>query len=191
MLIDCGEDWLGRADRLRPTAMRNRSVVLYVGDGAVLARSLVRTRGSALLGHASVAQQLNWCRAGGVASALFTHCGSGIVRSTPGRMEAMVSSFGPAQGVKAGVANDGLVIRPNGRPRSAGKPTIGDDFPHRPSNWISPVRFRTDRLSTRRYRGGFSPGARLKTPARLLLKGVRYGQERCHTAQGGDDFRRT
>jgi hypothetical protein len=201
VVIDCGEDWLGRIDRLRPTAIlvtkrgapcpvyataatwqvmarwplgvrcdlplqrpimvggfvieacpvqhslnapavgfkvstsdgclfyvpdvaaldrpkrALQNVDLYVGDGAVLVRSLVRNRGSVLIGHASVATQLDWCRTGGVAHAIFTHCGSGIVRSAPRRVEAVVRSLGRVRGVDARLAHDGLMIKLQ-KPRS-------------------------------------------------------------------------
>lgn len=87
------------------------NVDVYVGDGAVLKRSLVRNRGPVLIGHASVATQLDWCRAGGVARAIFTHCGSGVVRSVPSRVEAVVQSLGRERGVDASLAHDGLTIR--------------------------------------------------------------------------------
>jgi phosphoribosyl 1,2-cyclic phosphodiesterase len=87
------------------------NVDVYVGDGAVLERSLVRNRGSVLIGHASVATQLDWCRAGGVNRAIFTHCGSGIVSSDGRRIEARVQSLGRARGVDARVAYDGLTMR--------------------------------------------------------------------------------
>jgi phosphoribosyl 1,2-cyclic phosphodiesterase len=87
-----------------------RNVDLYVGDGAVLVRSLVRRRGRVLIGHASVATQLDWCRAGGVPRAIFTHCGSAIVRSAPGRVEEIVESLGRVRGLEAALAYDGLTI---------------------------------------------------------------------------------
>jgi hypothetical protein len=86
-------------------------VDVYVGDGAVLTRSLVRHRGSVLIGHASVTEQLDWCRAYGVSRAFFTHCGSGIVRSDPTRIEAIVRSLGRRRGVTGLLAHDGLTIR--------------------------------------------------------------------------------
>jgi phosphoribosyl 1,2-cyclic phosphodiesterase len=88
-----------------------RNVDLYVGDGARLSRPLVRHRGPVLIGHASVATQLDWCSAGGVARAIFTHCGSGIVRSAPHQGKAIVQSLGRARGVAASLACDGLTVR--------------------------------------------------------------------------------
>ena len=95
-----------------------RDVDLYVGDGAMLIRSLVRSRGPVLIGHASIAMQLDWCKAGGVRRAIFTHCGSGIVRSAPGRAEAIVETLGRARGLEARLAYDGLTVRlPRARPQ--------------------------------------------------------------------------
>lgn len=87
-----------------------RDVDLFVGDGAVLERSLVRRRGRLLIGHASIATQLDWCRAGGVARAIFTHCGSAIVRSAPGHVKGITRSLGRVRGVDAALAYDGLTI---------------------------------------------------------------------------------
>jgi len=88
-----------------------QNVDLYVGDGAVLIRSLTRPRGLVLIGHAAIATQLDWCRSCGVARAIFTHCGSGIVRSTPSRAEAIVKSLGRLRGVGASLAWDGQTVR--------------------------------------------------------------------------------
>jgi phosphoribosyl 1,2-cyclic phosphodiesterase len=86
------------------------NVDLYVGDAAVLKRSLVRRRGSFLIGHASVSTQLDWCRACGITRAIFTHCGSSVVRCEPGRAEAAVHSLGRERGVTGRLAHDGLTI---------------------------------------------------------------------------------
>ena len=85
-----------------------QGVDLYIGDGAVVERSFVRRRGAVLIGHASVATQVAWCGANGVADAIFTHCGSGIVRSSPKHIDAIVRTLGRACDVRARVAHDGL-----------------------------------------------------------------------------------
>jgi phosphoribosyl 1,2-cyclic phosphodiesterase len=85
-------------------------VDLYIGDGAVLNRSLLRSRGPVLIGHASVATQLDWCRAAGLRRAIFTHCGSGVVRSPARRAEAVVRSLGRERGIDARLAHDGLAL---------------------------------------------------------------------------------
>jgi phosphoribosyl 1,2-cyclic phosphodiesterase len=88
-----------------------RDVDLYIGDGAALVRPLVRRRGRMLIGHASVATQLDWCRAGRVPRAIFTHCGSAIVRSAQRPVEEIVESLGRVCGVEAALAYDGLTMR--------------------------------------------------------------------------------
>jgi hypothetical protein len=93
----------------RPTRTLER-VDLYVGDGAVLNRSLLRRRGPVVIGHASVATQLDWCRAAGVTRAVFTHCGSGIVRASHRDVDVAVTSLGRERGVRARVACDGLTM---------------------------------------------------------------------------------
>jgi hypothetical protein len=77
-----------------PTALAAlQDVDLYVGDGATLHRPLIRRRGSVRIGHATVATQLGWCEAAGVTNAVFTHCGSGIVRSQPRESAVALSAM--------------------------------------------------------------------------------------------------
>jgi phosphoribosyl 1,2-cyclic phosphodiesterase len=87
-----------------------RGVDLYVGDGATLTRSMVRRRDHVLIGHAPVAAQLGWCEKEGVARAIFTHCGSGIVKTDARLVEARVQELGALHGVDASVAYDGLTL---------------------------------------------------------------------------------
>jgi phosphoribosyl 1,2-cyclic phosphodiesterase len=87
-----------------------RGVKLYIGDGATVTRSMVRRRGPALIGHAPIAAQLGWCKEGDVARAIFTHCGSEIVRSDARAINSRVRQLGLAQGVDARVAHDGLTL---------------------------------------------------------------------------------
>ena len=82
-------------------------VALYIGDGATLKRSMVRRRGRDLIGHATVGDQLAWCREQGVGRAIFTHCGSGIVRSESRAVAALIAKLGQEHGVDASVAHDG------------------------------------------------------------------------------------
>jgi phosphoribosyl 1,2-cyclic phosphodiesterase len=84
-------------------------VNLYVGDGATLQRDLVRKRGEALFGHISVRRQLDWCAKAGIQKAIFTHCGTGIVKDHEAAA-ARVRAFGRALGVEASVAIDGQVV---------------------------------------------------------------------------------
>lgn len=87
-----------------------RGVSLYIGDGATLTRPMVRKRGPDLIGHASIREQLDWCREEGVPRAVFTHCGTGILRSDGRRVNALVRRLGRECGVDATVAHDGLVL---------------------------------------------------------------------------------
>jgi phosphoribosyl 1,2-cyclic phosphodiesterase len=87
-----------------------RGVALYVGDGATVTRSMVRHRDHHLIGHAPVLAQLRWCADAGVSRAIFTHCGSGIVRSDPRAIADKVKRLGEEQGVVATLAHDGLVV---------------------------------------------------------------------------------
>jgi phosphoribosyl 1,2-cyclic phosphodiesterase len=85
-----------------------RDVDVYVGDGATLDRPLIRRRGAVRIGHATIGTQLQWCAAAGVKRAVFTHCGSGIVRSDPREVALRVATVARQHGVSARIACDGL-----------------------------------------------------------------------------------
>jgi hypothetical protein len=87
-----------------------RGVELYIGDGATVTRSMVRRRGDKLIGHAPMRTQLGWCKEEGVARAIFTHCGSEIVRSDARAIDARMRALGLEQGIDARVAHDGLAL---------------------------------------------------------------------------------
>jgi hypothetical protein len=82
---------------------------MYVGDGAMVQRDLVRKRDDKLFGHVSMRRQLEWCAKAGVQQAVFTHCGSGVVRDHDAAA-TRVRAFGQALGVQASIATDGLVL---------------------------------------------------------------------------------
>lgn len=86
-------------------------ISLYIGDGATLRRSMVRRRDGALIGHAPVATQLAWCASAHVPTAIFTHCGSPIVRSDARALAATVEKLGRELGVNARIACDGERLR--------------------------------------------------------------------------------
>jgi phosphoribosyl 1,2-cyclic phosphodiesterase len=85
-----------------------RGVDVYIGDGATLVRPLVRRRGCVRIGHATIAAQLEWCASAGVRRAVFTHCGSGIVRADPGAVARAVQAMGARHGIASRIAYDGL-----------------------------------------------------------------------------------
>jgi ribonuclease BN (tRNA processing enzyme) len=83
---------------------------LYIGDGATMSRPMVRRRGERLIGHAPVRTQLTWCRKEGVPEALFTHCGSQIVKGDERSLGAKLRTWAEERGVKARIAHDGLEL---------------------------------------------------------------------------------
>ena len=85
-----------------------RGVDVYIGDGATLDRPLIRHRGGVRIGHATIRTQLDWCAAAGVGTAVFTHCGSGIVRSDPREMALAVRAMARVHGIRARIAYDRL-----------------------------------------------------------------------------------
>jgi phosphoribosyl 1,2-cyclic phosphodiesterase len=83
---------------------------LYVGDGAAITRSIVRRRDGRRIGHASIRVQLGWCEAAQIPQAVFTHCGTEIVRGDPGAVAERVRALGREHGLDARLAQDGLEI---------------------------------------------------------------------------------
>lgn len=91
-----------------PNALNTlRGVDVYIGDGANMTRSMVRKRNGRQIGHASIVTQLGWCKLAGVHRAIFTHCGSPIVRGEARALNAAVRQLGRAQGIDACLACDG------------------------------------------------------------------------------------
>jgi phosphoribosyl 1,2-cyclic phosphodiesterase len=84
-----------------------RGVTLYIGDGATIKRSMVRTRNGTLIGHAAIAVQLNWCADAHVRRVVFTHCGSAIVRGDARTLNALIRRIGYEHGIDARLACDG------------------------------------------------------------------------------------
>jgi phosphoribosyl 1,2-cyclic phosphodiesterase len=83
---------------------------LYVGDGAAVSRSIVRPRDGRAIGHASIRTQLEWCASAGLRRAIFTHCGSEIVKGEARTVAARVRALGREHGIEARIARDGLVL---------------------------------------------------------------------------------
>jgi phosphoribosyl 1,2-cyclic phosphodiesterase len=81
---------------------------LYIGDGATIQRSMVRRCNGALIGHAPITTQLGWCKKEGVQQAVFTHCGSEIVKGDERRLGALVRRLARERGLDARIARDGL-----------------------------------------------------------------------------------
>lgn len=82
-------------------------VDFYVGDGATLTRSMVRSRNGTMIGHASIRAQLGWCKMAGVPRAIFTHCGSPLVRARARELNARLGELSREHGIEVLVASDG------------------------------------------------------------------------------------
>jgi ribonuclease BN (tRNA processing enzyme) len=96
--------------RIRQPRAALAGVDVYIGDGASIARPIVRRRDGGLIGHAPIRTQLEWCAREGVRRAVFTHCGSGIVAGDEAAARRRVRALGDALGVAAGLAHDGLEL---------------------------------------------------------------------------------
>ena len=84
-----------------------RGVRVYIGDGATMRRSMVRVKGGKSIGHAPITTQLDWCAKANVRRAIFTHCGSPIVRGNPRASSATVQRLGRERGIDARLAREG------------------------------------------------------------------------------------
>jgi phosphoribosyl 1,2-cyclic phosphodiesterase len=83
---------------------------MYIGDGATVARSLVRKIDDQLIGHAPIRTQLTWCQQEAVPRAVFTHLGSQIVSGDERASGARIRELAAARGVEALIAHDGMQI---------------------------------------------------------------------------------
>jgi phosphoribosyl 1,2-cyclic phosphodiesterase len=83
---------------------------LYVGDGATVTRSMVRKIEGTLIGHTPVRTQLTWCQKTGVSRAIFTHCGSEIIKADSQEVQAKLQSLADEREVEAQIAHDGLEV---------------------------------------------------------------------------------
>jgi hypothetical protein len=59
------------------------------------------------MGFSFVVAQLAWCKEAGVRRAIFTHCGSAIVRGDTRKLNAMLRELGREYGIDARIAFDG------------------------------------------------------------------------------------
>src|SRR6266508_3747992 len=83
---------------------------LYVGDGAAVTRSIIRRRDGRAIGHASIQAQPEWCAGAKVRRAVFTHCGSEIVKGDARASAAKVRALGRERGIEAWISHDGLEL---------------------------------------------------------------------------------
>jgi hypothetical protein len=79
-----------------------------------------------LIGHATMATQLDWCREAHVRQAVFSHCGSEVVGGDARRLNALLRRLGHEREVDARFACDKLRLSfPGGRPLLFTQPTKG------------------------------------------------------------------
>lgn len=81
----------------------------YIGDGAAVARSMVRKPGETLIGHTPLRTQLTWCRKENVPEAIFTHLGSEIVGGGKEVLDR-IRAFADERDVAVQVAEDGMEV---------------------------------------------------------------------------------
>ncbi len=105
-------------------------VGVYIGDGATLRHSMVRVKDGRLIGHAPITIQLDWCAKANVRRAIFTHCGSPIVRGDARALSATIRKLGRERGIYARLACDGdrlpfsVIDRRNGPSRSLSRDRV-------------------------------------------------------------------
>lgn len=88
-----------------------RGIDVYIGDGATIKRSMVRKRKGFLIGHAPVIDQLAWCKQADLHRAVFTHCGSPIVRDDARKLQGVIARLGREKNIDARIASDGDRLR--------------------------------------------------------------------------------
>jgi len=87
-----------------------RGIDVYLGDGATVTRPILRHREGIPIGHAPIRSQLDWCQAQRVTHAIFSHCGSQIVRGDERNLGALVRRLGRERGIEAQIAHDGMEL---------------------------------------------------------------------------------
>ena len=88
-----------------------RGCRMYIGDGASVTRPIVRRRDGRLIGHAPIVAQLSWLEEEGVPRAVFTHCGSEILRADPSAIQHRLDALAAERGsVTASFATDGMEL---------------------------------------------------------------------------------
>ncbi len=82
-------------------------IQFYIGDGATIVRPMVRKKNGTIFGHATIRQQLTWCKKMNVPKMIITHCGSGIV-SREEKAQKQIETLASERGIEWLIAYDGL-----------------------------------------------------------------------------------
>lgn len=86
-----------------------KEIQFYIGDGATIVRPMVRKKNGTIFGHATIRQQLTWCKKMQVPKMIITHCGSGIV-SHEEKAQKQIETLAIERGIEWLIAYDGLKI---------------------------------------------------------------------------------
>jgi phosphoribosyl 1,2-cyclic phosphodiesterase len=92
----------------RKEALRN--VKIYIGDGAAVSKSFIRKRGTKLIGHSRVQQQISWCKKEKIPKAIITHCGSEVINEGDEKIIAKFKEMSKMYGVDVQLAYDGMRV---------------------------------------------------------------------------------
>jgi len=104
---DCCFFYLPDVADLPKAADALRGIDVYIGDGATVRRSMVRRKGDEWVGHAPIVRQLDWCAKAHVRLAVFTRCGTPIVRASTHAIDSLVARLGQEHGLNIRIACDG------------------------------------------------------------------------------------
>ncbi len=88
-----------------------QKIRFYIGDGATIVHPMVRKnkKTGQIFGHATIRQQLTWCRKQKVSKMIITHCGSQIV-SREKKAIGQIEYLAKEREVEVELAYDGLEI---------------------------------------------------------------------------------
>ena len=87
-----------------------QDIDLYIGDGASFNHPIIRYKDGIPFGHTTIKEQIAWCKQERVPRAIFTHCGSQIVKDETLSVEKAVVQWGELHNIKVLVAYDGMSI---------------------------------------------------------------------------------
>jgi phosphoribosyl 1,2-cyclic phosphodiesterase len=89
-----------------------KKIQFYIGDGATIVRSMIRKNKNTgeIFGHATVRQQLTWCRKQKVPKMIITHCGSQIVSKEKNSIQ-QIEAYAKQRGVAVQLAYDNLELK--------------------------------------------------------------------------------
>ncbi|MGE5531172.1 MAG: MBL fold metallo-hydrolase, partial [Bacteroidota bacterium] len=83
----------------------------YIGDGATLIRSMVRQHNGLPFGHTPVIEQVKWCAQFRIPRMIITHCGSGLVKADPAKLQRRLEDLSREYALEITLAYDGMTLR--------------------------------------------------------------------------------